>query len=111
MTVQDEIFIWSVLGSQGVKVRGQAGVHLGVGEGSGPQMPGSVPWGGSHRVEAGLHHRWLGLQPGQVAADEAAQNGDVRAGGTRGGLIPLLRVSGGAMVVAHLEHSWSGWAG
>lgn len=74
-------------------------------------MPGSEPWGGSHRVEAGLHHCWLGLQPGQVAADEAAQNGDVRAGGTRGDLIPLLWVSGAAMVVAHLEDNWSGGAG
>lgn len=74
-------------------------------------MPGSVPQGKSHRVEAGLHHCWLGLQPRQIAADEAAQDGNIRVRGTRGNLIPLLWVNGAAMVVAHLEDNWSGWAG
>lgn len=41
---------------------------------------GSLQW--SYRVEAGLHHGRLGLQPRQVAADEAAQEGDVGAGDT-----------------------------
>lgn len=67
-----------------------------------------APWPGtegaarSHRVHAGLQHRRLRLQPGQVAADEAAQEGDVGVGSTRGGPVPILGVNGAAVVVAHL---------
>lgn len=97
--------VWGPGSSPGPEVEGgrHGKVHLGVEEGLGPQTPGSCSSeGGSHRVEAGLHHGRPGLQPGQVAADEAAQEGDVGVGGTQGDPVPLLRVSGAAVVVAHL---------
>lgn len=67
-----------------------------------------MPLGDAHCVEAGLHHSWPGLQPGQVAADEAAQEGDIGAGGTRWHPVPLIGVRGAAVVVANLGGSWSG---
>lgn len=62
----------------------------------------------AHRVEAALQHSWLRLQPRQVTADEVAQEADVGAGGARGGPVPLLGVSGAAIVVAHLGTELSG---
>lgn len=66
-------------------------------------------WGHqSHRVEAALQHSRLRLQPRQVTADEVAQEGDVGTWGAWGGPVPLLGVSGAAMMVAHLGTALGG---
>ena len=115
--VQDEISIWGILGEPrcegagpGVLSggKGDGKDHLGVREGLGAWTPGSRCWRGSHRVEAALHDSRPGLQPGQVAADEAAQEGDVGAGGTQETPVPLIGVRRAAVVVAHLGGSRSG---
>lgn len=86
-------------GSGGVKERGLG--HS--------QDPLCGQWGpGSHRVEAALQHSRLRLQPRQVTADEVAQEGDVGTGGAWGGPVPFLRISGAAVVVAHLRTALSG---
>lgn len=98
---------WSRMKSPSGVFWGSSGVREG-GLGH-SQDPLWVQWGpGSHRVEAALQHSRLRLQPRQVTADEVAQEGDVGMGGAWGGPVPLLGVSGAAMVVAHLRTALSG---
>lgn len=105
--------VWGQGCSSGLKVWGRGGWQGPPWDGEGFGTPDTwlLLLGGSHRVEAGLHHGWLGLQPGQVPADEAAQEANIRAGGIWGDPVPLLRVNRAAVVVAHLGDSRSGGAG
>lgn len=97
-------------GSHGVRMQGQGSSPGPIIVGKARQGPawGWMPLGDTHRVEAGLHHGWPGLQPGQVAADEAAQEGDIGAGGTLGRPVPFIGIRGAAVVVTNLGGSRSG---